>query len=64
MTRTDNDTWDLTSPHCVEEPGTIMLFERWLESDACANEVLHTEHFRRDLSITEPLYAARAKCDS
>jgi quinol monooxygenase YgiN len=44
-------------PHCVEELGTIVLFERWLDSDAYANEVLQTEHFRRYLSITEPLYA-------
>jgi quinol monooxygenase YgiN len=45
-------------PHCVEEPGTIILFERWLDSDAFVNEVLHTEHYRRYLTIAEPLYAA------
>jgi quinol monooxygenase YgiN len=45
-------------PHCVEESGTIVLFERWLDSDAYLNEVLHTEHFRRYLSISEPLYVA------
>ena len=58
MTRADNDTWDLASPHCVEEPGTIILFERCLDSDAFVQEVLHTEHYRRYLSIAEPLYAA------
>jgi quinol monooxygenase YgiN len=45
-------------PHCTEEPGTIVLFERWLDSDAFVNEVLQTEHYRRYLSIVEPLYVA------
>jgi quinol monooxygenase YgiN len=50
--------WCSAYPHCVEEPGTIILFERWLDSDAFINEVLHTEHYRRYLTIAEPLYAA------
>jgi quinol monooxygenase YgiN len=45
-------------PHTVEEPGTIVLFERWLDSDAYLNEVLQTEHYRHYLSISEPLYVA------
>jgi hypothetical protein len=38
--------------------GTGSAGRCWLDSGAFVNEVLHTEHYRRYLSIAEPLYAA------
>jgi quinol monooxygenase YgiN len=44
--------------HTVETAGTIVLFERWLDSDTYLNQVLQTDHYRHYLNLTESLYVA------
>lgn len=45
-------------PIPLKKIGTVVLFERWLDSEAYLNQVLPSDHYRRYLDLTEALYVA------
>lgn len=42
----------------VDEPGKIVLLERWRDSDEYVGQVLQREYFRKYLELSENAYAA------
>lgn len=41
-----------------DEPGTIVLSERWLDADEYWNEILARPYFRKYLQLSEDVYSA------
>lgn len=42
----------------VEEPGKIILFERWLDLDSYLNEILHKDYYQPFHQLCEKAFAA------
>jgi quinol monooxygenase YgiN len=41
-----------------DEPGRIVLFERWRDLDEYTDEILQRDYFQRYLALSEAMYAA------